>query len=39
MMSDNGLLILGVCIANNETLITQDKAFAYLESEFIKILK
>ncbi len=39
MMSDNDLLIFGVCIANDEVLITQDKAFAYLKSKNVKIIK
>ena len=39
MMSDKNPLIFGVCVANNEILITQDRAFANLESEFIKIVK
>lgn len=39
IMSDNDLLIFGVCIANNEVLVTQDRAFEYLESEFIRIVK
>ena len=39
MMSDNDLLIFGICVANDEVLITQDKAFAYLGSRNIKIMK
>ena len=39
MMSDNDLLIFGICVANDEILVTQDKAFAYLRSSNIKILK
>ena len=39
MMSDNDLLIFGVCIANDEVLITQDKAFAYLKNKNVKIIK
>ena len=39
MMSDNDLLIFGICIANDEVLITQDKAFAYLRSRNVKIMK
>ena len=39
MISDNDLPIFGICIANDEILITQDKAFAYLGSKNIKIVK
>ena len=39
MISDNDLLIFGICIGNDEILITQDKAFAYLGSKNIKIVK
>ena len=39
MMSDNDLLIFGICVANDEVLITQDKAFAYLRSRNVKIMK
>ncbi len=39
MMSDSDLLIFGICVANDEILITQDKAFAYLRSSNVKILK
>ena len=39
MMSDSDLLIFGICVANDEILVTQDKAFAYLRSSNIKILK
>ena len=39
MMSDNDLLIFGICIANDEVLITQDKAFAYLRSRNVKLMK
>ena len=39
MMSDNDLLIFGICVANDEVLITQDKAFAYLRSSNVKIMK
>ena len=39
MMSDSDLLIFGICVANDEILITQDKAFAYLRSSNVKIFK
>ena len=39
MMSDNDLLIFGVSVANNEVLITQDKAFKELKSELIKVIE
>ncbi len=39
MISDNGLLIFGICVANDETLITQDKAFAYFGSKNVKIMQ
>ncbi len=39
MMSDNDLLIFGICVVNDEVLITQDKAFAYLRSRNVKIMK
>jgi predicted nucleic acid-binding protein len=38
MISDNDLLIFGICVANDEVLLTQDKAFAYLRSSNVKIL-
>lgn len=38
-MGDNDLLIFGICVANDEVLITQDKAFAYLRSRNVKIMK
>ncbi len=37
-MSDNDLLIFGVCIANDEELITQDKAFKHIGSRLITII-
>ncbi|MDA8055949.1 MAG: type II toxin-antitoxin system VapC family toxin [Thermoplasmatales archaeon] len=39
VMSDNDLMIYGVCVANNEILLTQDKAFENLHSEFVRVLK
>ena len=39
MMSDSDLMIFGICVANDEVLITQDKAFAYLRSTNVKIMK
>ena len=39
MMSDNDLLIFGICVANDEVLITQDKAFSYLRSRNVKIMR
>lgn len=39
IISDNDLLIFGVCIANNEVLITQDKAFRELKSESVKLIE
>ena len=39
MMSDNDLLMFGVCVANKEVLITQDRAFENLESQFIRMVK
>ncbi|MHB1440888.1 MAG: type II toxin-antitoxin system VapC family toxin [Cuniculiplasma sp.] len=39
VMSDNDLMIYGVCIAHNEMLLTQDKAFENLHSEFVKVFK
>lgn len=38
IMSDNDLLIFGVCVANNESLITQDKAFLALESKLVSVV-
>lgn len=38
-MSDNDLLIFGVSVANDELLITQDKAFRVLKSESVKIIE
>lgn len=39
MMSDNDLLMFGVCIANNEVMITQDKAFKDLGSESVIVIE
>ncbi|MFG1555235.1 MAG: type II toxin-antitoxin system VapC family toxin [Thermoplasmataceae archaeon] len=39
MMSVSDLMIFGICVANDEVLITQDKAFAYLRSTNVKIMK
>ena len=39
IISDNGLLIFGICVANDEILITQDKAFAYFGSKNVKIMQ
>ncbi len=39
MMSDNYLLIFGVCSANSEKLFTQDKAFLALESSMILVVE
>ena len=39
MMSDNDLLIFGICVANDEVLITRDKTFAYRRSNIVKIIK
>ena len=39
VMSDKDLMIYGVYIANSEMLLTQDKAFENLHSEFVRILK
>lgn len=39
MMSDNDLLIFGVCVANSEQLITQDKAFLALESSQVLVIE
>ena len=39
IMSDNDLLIFGICVAFDEVLITQDKAFANLRSRNVKIMK
>lgn len=39
MISDSDLLIFGVCVANNETLLTQDKGFTSLNNERIIIIK
>ncbi len=39
MMSDNDLLIFGICVANDEVLITRDKTFAYRRSNNVKIIK
>ena len=38
-MSDSDLLIFGTCVANDEILITQDKAFENLRSERGLIIK
>ena len=38
-MSDSDLLIFGVCVANDELLITQDKAFGSLQSNLVRIIK
>ena len=39
MMSDNDLMIFGVCIANDEILITQDKAFQALKSVSVRVIE
>ncbi len=39
MMSDNDLLIFGTCIANNEVLLTQDKAFGNLHSNMVIVIE
>lgn len=39
MMSDNDLLMFGICVANNEVLITQDKAFKDLKSELVRVIE
>ena len=38
-MSDNDLLIFGVCVVNNETLLTQDKDFKNLHNEHVVIIE
>lgn len=38
-MSDNDLIIYGVCFANNEVLLTQDKAFENLQSKLVKLIE
>jgi len=38
-ISDSDLLIFGACVANNETLLTQDKGFEKLHSELVRIIK
>ena len=38
-MSDNDLMIYGVCITNNEILLTQDRAFENLHSELVRVIK
>jgi len=38
-MSDNDLIIYGVCVTNGEILLTQDEDFLNLESKLIKIIK
>lgn len=38
-ISDSDLLIFGACVANNETLLTQDKGFEHLHSELVKVIK
>ena len=39
MISDNDLLIFGIYVANEEILITQDKAFAHFGSKNVKIMQ
>lgn len=39
LISDNDLLIFGVCVANNETLLTSDKDFRHLHSSRIVIIE
>jgi predicted nucleic acid-binding protein len=39
MISDSDLLIFGVCAANNETLLTQDRAFESLHNESIIVIR
>ncbi len=39
IISDNDLLVFGVCLANNETLLTQDGDFKNLQSDSIIIIK
>lgn len=38
-MSDSDLLIFGVCVANDELLITQDKTFGNLQSSLVRIIR
>jgi predicted nucleic acid-binding protein len=38
-MSDSDLLIFGTCVANNETLLTQDKGFENLHDKRITIIR
>ncbi len=37
-MSDNDLIIYGICVANNEILLTEDRAFGNLQNDFIKLI-
>ncbi|MCL4379255.1 MAG: type II toxin-antitoxin system VapC family toxin [Candidatus Marsarchaeota archaeon] len=39
IISDNDLMIFGVCVANNEILLTQDKGFLHLDSERVKLIE
>lgn len=39
LISDNDLLIFGVCIANGEKLLTQDDDFKKLRSDRVMLLK
>ena len=38
LISDNDLLIFGVCVANNEMLLTQDKAFENLQDDRVIVI-
>lgn len=38
MMSDSDLLIFGICAANNEVLLTQDKAFEHLRDANVVVI-
>lgn len=38
-ISDNDLIIYGVCVTNGEILLTQDEDFLNLEGKLIKIIK
>ncbi len=39
MMTDNDLLIFGVCVDNDESLLTQDKAFRFLNDQRIRVIE
>lgn len=38
-LSDNDLMVFGVCVANNEILVTQDRGFEALASDRIIVIK